>query len=143
MSANTWGLFGTGLTLWLAVIGLPSQYLWLQPWFLFCGGVSFIASAICFSWPRLRRLVSDNRGDDFSDEKQSTVDSKLAALPLEVRRELYRIITGEIEVHQLNNNMRDHLEKVGFVNPAFAYTPAEFNEHHRPFIERWFRRNPL
>lgn len=57
MSGNSWGLFGTGLALWLAMIGLPPQYLWLQPWFLFGGGVSFVASAICFSWPLLRRVL--------------------------------------------------------------------------------------
>jgi hypothetical protein len=54
MSANSWGFFGTGLAVWLTMIGLPSQYLWLQPWFILGGGVSFVASAVCFFWPVLR-----------------------------------------------------------------------------------------
>jgi hypothetical protein len=80
---------------------------------------------------------------DFSDARQSSVDSKMNNLPLEAKRELHRVITAEIEVRQLSVGMRSALEEVGFVNPAFAYTPAEFNEQHRPFIERWFKRNQL
>jgi hypothetical protein len=80
---------------------------------------------------------------DFSDERQSSVNSKMVNIPLEAKRELRRIITAEIEVRQLNNDVRYALEEIGFITPAFAYTPAEFNEQHRPFIERWFRQNPL
>jgi|ERR1700730_14429790 len=57
MWANTcWGLFGLAVTLGLAMVGLPSEYVWLQPWFL-CGAVvSLAASALCFSWPLWARL---------------------------------------------------------------------------------------
>ena len=97
-------------------------------------------------WPLLKGLIKHRRGiieADFSDEKQSTVDSKMAILSPEVKHALRQVTTGEIEVRQLNDSMRSALEEVGFVNPAFAYTPAKFNEQHRPFIERWFKRNPL
>jgi hypothetical protein len=56
---------------------------------------------------------------------------------------LYRVITGEVEVPQLSVDVRYELGKVGFVKPAFGHTPDEFNEQHRPFIEQWFKLNPL
>jgi hypothetical protein len=95
------------------------------------------------AWEVERKALITAESEPLSDEKQSVVNSKLITLPLEVRRALYCVTTGETEVDQLNVNMKLELEKVGFVTPAFAYTPAKFNEKHRPFIERWFRRNPL
>jgi phosphate/sulfate permease len=88
------------------------------------------------------KVEADSGQADLSDQKQSNVNSKLTNLPLEVKRALFRVVTGEIEVHQLNVEIRSALEKVGFVNPAVAYDPAKFNEQHRTFIERWFKRNP-
>jgi len=80
---------------------------------------------------------------DFSDERQSNVNFKLTNLPPEAKCALYRVITGEVEVPQLSVDVRYELGKVGFVKPAFGHTPDEFNEQHRPFIEQWFKLNPL
>ena len=68
---------------------------------------------------------------------------KLINLPPEAKCALYRVITGEVEVPQLSVDVRYELGKVGFVKPAFGHTPDEFNEQHRPFIEQWFKLNPL
>jgi hypothetical protein len=52
MWANTcWSLFGIAITLALAMIGLPPEYVWLQPWFLGTSVFCFAASILCFSWP--------------------------------------------------------------------------------------------
>ena len=60
MWANTcWGLFGTAVALALAMLGLPPQYAWLQPWLL-CGAVlSAAASVLCFSLPWWRHLIAE------------------------------------------------------------------------------------
>lgn len=52
MWANTcWSLFGIAITLALAMIGLPPEYVWLQPWFLGTSVFCLAASILCFSWP--------------------------------------------------------------------------------------------
>src|SRR6266702_6221464 len=52
MYANTcWGLLGLAVTIGLAVLGLPSQYEWLQPCFLGTAIACGIASVVCFGWP--------------------------------------------------------------------------------------------
>jgi hypothetical protein len=52
MYANTcWGLLGLAVTFGLAVLGLPSQYEWLSPWFLGAAVVCGVGSVICFGWP--------------------------------------------------------------------------------------------
>jgi hypothetical protein len=71
------------------------------------------------------------------------VYKRVRGLPPEAKCALYRVITGEVEVPQLNVDLRYELGKVGFVKPAFGHTPDEFNEQHRPFIEQWFKLNPL
>jgi hypothetical protein len=81
--------------------------------------------------------------EDFSDEMRSNVHAKLAQLPSEVRRALYRVATAEIAADQLNVEMKTELERAGFIEPAFAYTPAKFIEQNRPFIAQWFKQNPL
>ena len=111
--------------------------------------VFFVTAVFCFVFSSFwiwkveheARLKAEDIVADFSGEKQSNVNSKMDAIPLEARRELYRIITGEIGIHQLNVYMRYQLEKVGFVKPADAYEPVKFTEQYRPFIEQWFKRN--
>jgi hypothetical protein len=52
MWANTcWSLFGIAITLALAMIGLPPEYVWLQPWFLGTSVFCLVSSILCFSWP--------------------------------------------------------------------------------------------
>ena len=59
MWANTcWGLLGIAITLGIAMIGLPLEYVWLQPWFLRGAILSLAASILCFSWPLVRRLFA-------------------------------------------------------------------------------------
>jgi hypothetical protein len=87
-----------------------------------------------------RQLVVER---DSSDEMRSNIYIKMEKLSPEARRELYRVVTAEIETDQLNVGMKMELERVGFIKPAFAYTPAEFIERYRPFIVQWFKRNPL
>jgi hypothetical protein len=51
MYANTcWGLLGLAVTFGLAVLGLPTEYLWLQPYLLRSAIGCGLASAICFGW---------------------------------------------------------------------------------------------
>jgi hypothetical protein len=59
MYANTcWGLLGLAVTFGLAVLGLPTQYEWLSPWFLGAAVACGVGSVICFGWPLRHR---DNR----------------------------------------------------------------------------------
>jgi hypothetical protein len=56
MWANTcWGLFGIAITLAIAMIGLPPEYIWLQSWFIGGAVLTFAASLLCFSRPLWRR----------------------------------------------------------------------------------------
>src|SRR5260370_32500009 len=58
MYANTcWGLLGLAVTFGLAVLCLPQDYLWLQPYFIWTAVACGIASVICFLWPLLRRSL--------------------------------------------------------------------------------------
>jgi hypothetical protein len=65
----------------------------------------------------------------------------MANLSIEAKHKLREFITGGIEFHQLDDHIKSELEKAGFVKPAFAYTPAEFIEQQRPYIEQWFKRD--
>jgi hypothetical protein len=50
MSETTcWSLLCIALALGLAVIGVPPEYVWLQPWFLGASGFCFAASILGFS----------------------------------------------------------------------------------------------
>jgi hypothetical protein len=52
MYANTcWGLLGFAVTFGVAVLGLPTQYEWLTPWFLAAAVMCGVGSVICFGWP--------------------------------------------------------------------------------------------
>lgn len=52
MYANTcWGLLCLAVTFGLAVVGLPPQYEWLQPWFLDTAVACGVSSIVCFGWP--------------------------------------------------------------------------------------------
>jgi Fe-S cluster biosynthesis and repair protein YggX len=84
MWANTcWGLFGIGFALALAMIGLPPEYTWLQPWFLRGAALSLTASILCFSWPLWMRLArrfakwSRSRGE--AQPYLSDVDAELGS----------------------------------------------------------------
>jgi hypothetical protein len=56
MYANTcWGLLGLSVTFGLAVLGLPTQYEWLSPWFLGAAVACGVGSLICFGWPLRQR----------------------------------------------------------------------------------------
>src|SRR5438477_10276828 len=58
MYANTcWGLLGLAVTFGLAVLGLPQDYLWLQPYFIWIAVACGVASVLCFMWPLLRRAM--------------------------------------------------------------------------------------
>lgn len=60
MYANTcWGLLGLAVTFGLAVLGLPTQYEWLSPWFLGAAVVCGVGSIICFGWPLRERNNRD------------------------------------------------------------------------------------
>jgi hypothetical protein len=59
MYANTcWGLLGLAVAFGLAVLGLPTQYEWLSPWFLGTAVACGVGSIICFGWPLRQK---DNR----------------------------------------------------------------------------------
>jgi hypothetical protein len=84
MWANTcWGLFGVGFALALAMIGLPPEYAWLQPWFLRGAGLSLAASALCFFWPLWKRPVIRfarwSRSRSQPEPYLSDVDSELGS----------------------------------------------------------------
>lgn len=93
-------------------------------------------------WREQREQITNLIRTDFSDKKQSNVNSKMDDLPIEAKSELYRVITAAIQVHQLDSGIRSELERVGFVIPGYNYSFPEFIEEHRPFIEQWFKRNP-
>ena len=79
---------------------------------------------------------------DFSDVIRANVYARLAAIDPEPRRELYRIVTGEIEAQQLNVEAQSALERAGFLRHAVNYNPPAFIETHGQRIEQWFRENP-
>jgi hypothetical protein len=52
MWANSvWGLFGFAVTLGIAMMGLPPDYVWLQPYFMVAAILSFIGSVSVLCWP--------------------------------------------------------------------------------------------
>jgi hypothetical protein len=52
MWANSvWGFFGLSVTMGLAVIALPPDLLWLQPYFMVAAILSFVASIAVLCWP--------------------------------------------------------------------------------------------
>jgi hypothetical protein len=62
MYANTcWGFLGLAVTFGLAVLGLPPEYLWLRPYFMWTAVGCAAISTLLFSWPLiwhiLRRLI--------------------------------------------------------------------------------------
>lgn len=57
MYANTcWGFLGLAVTLWLAVLGLPSDSVWLAPYFMKAGSSCAIISLLLFGWLPARKL---------------------------------------------------------------------------------------
>ena len=58
MYANTcWGFLGLAVTFGLAVLGLPADYGWLQPWLFGAAVISGVTSVICFLWPLIYRAA--------------------------------------------------------------------------------------
>jgi hypothetical protein len=101
-----------------------------------------LALAPYWMWKSDQKEIATLKAD-FLDEERSNIHSKVAKLSPEVKRELYRVVTAEIETDQLTFTVRSELEKAGLIKPAFAYTPAEFIERYRPLIVQWFKQNPL
>jgi hypothetical protein len=57
MYANTcWGFLSLAVGFGLAVIGLPTEYVWLKPYFIYGALVCGAVSILLFSWPLFRRI---------------------------------------------------------------------------------------
>jgi len=57
MHANTcWGLLSLAVGFGLAILGLPPNYAWLQPYLVYAAGLCGVASIICFIWPLIKAL---------------------------------------------------------------------------------------
>lgn len=50
-ASSVWGLIGVCVTLWLAMISLPPDWSWLQPWLFWGGGACFLGSVVVLIWP--------------------------------------------------------------------------------------------
>jgi hypothetical protein len=58
MWANSvWGFFSLSVSLALATLGLPSEYAFLQPWFLRAAGISLFISGVIFCKPLVRNRL--------------------------------------------------------------------------------------
>lgn len=109
MYANTcWGLLGLAVAFGLAVLSLPSQYEWLQPWFLGTAVACAVGSIVCFGWP-LR-------------EKANRV--RLIELCIHPYRVLKLIEPSHVIILGLVIALSGVIWQMKFAKPAIAETPG-------------------
>jgi hypothetical protein len=81
MYANTcWGFLSLAVSLGLAVFGLPADYVWLQPYFVWGAIVCALVSFALFGWPAIRKFKTpggqtEGRSTTIGDIKVTAGDS--------------------------------------------------------------------